>query len=31
MSESAKMEQCLTINKINLNAITKPGLIIDLL
>ncbi|CAK93873.1 unnamed protein product (macronuclear) [Paramecium tetraurelia] len=30
-SEGAKMEQCLTINVINLNAITKPGLIIDLL
>ncbi|CAD8106192.1 unnamed protein product [Paramecium sonneborni] len=30
-SEGANMQQCLTITKINLDAITKPGLLIDLL
>ncbi|CAK93669.1 unnamed protein product (macronuclear) [Paramecium tetraurelia] len=30
-SEGANMHQCFTINTINLNAITKPGLLVDLL
>ncbi|CAD8095313.1 unnamed protein product [Paramecium primaurelia] len=30
-SEGANMQQCFTINTINLNGITKPGLLIDLL